>query len=69
MSTRDAVITGYIVILAAFLAYELVTLAHPKLPSLGDGIDTMVRSRAWRWALLIGWLWLGWHLFVRSTLH
>jgi hypothetical protein len=69
MSTRNVMIMGYIVIFAAFLAYELVTLVHPKLPGLGDGIDAVMRFRGWRWALLIGWLWLGWHFFVRSTLH
>lgn len=67
--TRDVVASGYGVILAAFVVYEVIALVRPGVPTLGDGAARLGRSRGRRWAVLVGWLWIGWHLFVRSTFH
>ena len=37
-----------------------------ELRALGDVLAFLMRPRVGRWFVLIGWLWLGWHLFVRS---
>jgi hypothetical protein len=30
-------------------------------------VSFAMRTRAGRWSLLLGWWWLGWHLFARSS--
>jgi hypothetical protein len=53
-------------LVSAFLALEAVAQVKPeRLPSIGDLLDVLVVSRAGRWLALTGWLWLGWHLFIR----
>ncbi len=41
-------------------------LSKGRFPSFGDVLAFLMRTRIGRWFVLIGWLWLGWHLFVRS---
>jgi hypothetical protein len=49
------------------LAAELVALfVTERFPTAGDVLGFLARSRVGRWFLLLGWLWLGWHLFVRG---
>jgi hypothetical protein len=47
-----------------FQALALVT--RPTLPSFGDLILAIQRSRLVRAFLLAGWAWWGWHVFVRG---
>jgi hypothetical protein len=51
---------------AAVIAVEVVALvADDRFPTLGDLLDLLLRPRLGRWVILLGWLWLGWHLLVR----
>ena len=64
MST--VLLTGF-----ALLAFALVGLevgartGRVQAASFGQLVDALARRRASRVAALSGWLWLGWHLFVR----
>ena len=60
-------LTGWVVLgLAAVTAEVVGMLSGGRFPTLGDVLSFLMRSRAGRWFVLIGWVWLGWHLFVRS---
>jgi Family of unknown function (DUF6186) len=64
---RTVTLTGWIVLGLAVGVAELVgVLSNSRFPTLGDVLAFLMRPRVGRWFVLIGWLWLGWHLFVRS---
>jgi hypothetical protein len=55
-------------VLGAMFALEGLSLAKPGsgLPSFSD-MFRAISSPLWgRWMLFAGWLWLGWHLFIRG---
>jgi Family of unknown function (DUF6186) len=60
-------IAGWIVLGLASITAEIAgLLSGGRFPTLGDVLSFLMRSRVGRWFVLIGWLWLGWHVFVRS---
>jgi hypothetical protein len=64
---RGVVLAGWVVLGLVTLVAEVVgLLSGGRFPTLGDVLSFLMRSRAGRWLVLIGWVWLGWHLFVRS---
>jgi hypothetical protein len=64
---KGVVFVGWIVLGLAMLVAEVVgLLSGGRFPTLGDVLSFLMRSRVGRWFVLIGWAWLGWHLFVRS---
>jgi hypothetical protein len=65
--TRAVTLAGYALLAAALAGLELAGLFWRRSPTLGDTVTALARRRAGRWVLLAGWLWLGWHLFVRSS--
>ncbi len=59
---------GWALILAALFAWEGMSLARPDWgwPSMSD-MFRAISTPVWgRWMLFAGWLWLGWHLFMRG---
>ena len=64
---KGVVLAGWIVLGLAMLTAEVIgLLSGGRFPTLGDVLSFLMRSRVGRWFVLIGWVWLGWHLFVRS---
>jgi hypothetical protein len=64
---KGVVPVGWIVLGLATLVAEVVgLLSGGRFPTLGDVLSFLMRSRVGRWFVLLGWVWLGWHLFVRS---
>ena len=63
--TRLVTLLGYAVLAGAALALEAVARRWGRTATFGGALS--VASRRWpaRLVLLAGWLWLGWHLFVR----
>jgi hypothetical protein len=60
-------LTGWVILgLAALVAEVVGLMSGGRFPTLGDVLSFLMRPRAGRWFVLIGWVWLGWHLFVRS---
>jgi Family of unknown function (DUF6186) len=62
---RAVTLAGWAVLAAAVLAVEAAAIVTGRLPTAGDVVGSVVRRRAGRWLVLVGWLWLGWHVFVR----
>ncbi len=63
--SRAATLAGYGVLAAAVVGYQLAGLIWRSTPTLGQALTDITHRRAARYVLLAGWLWLGWHVFVR----
>jgi hypothetical protein len=62
--SRSVTLIGYAVLALSAAGLE-VAARHRGSATFVDALTIVLRSRATRLALLAGWLWLGWHLFVR----
>jgi hypothetical protein len=64
--TRVITIIGFAGLIAALVALEIVGRRRTtRVPSLGEWLGYLMRARAGRALILLGWLWLGWHYFAR----
>jgi uncharacterized protein DUF6186 len=64
--TRAVTLWGYAVLAGAGVAYQVAGLVLGRTATLEQALDRLRRVRAGRFLLLSGWLWVGWHTFVRS---
>ena len=64
--SRTTTLVGYYLLAAAFVGCQVAGLLWGRIPTIGQVVARVTRGRAGRWLLLAGWLWVGWHLFVRS---
>ncbi len=64
--SRTTTLAGYAVLAAALVACQVVALVTRRIPTIGQVASAVARRPVGRWLLLAGWLWIGWHLFVRS---
>ena len=61
-------LTGYAVLTAGMLVMQVRARRRPPRPAtLGQVAAGVMGAPGARWVLLLGWAWLGWHLFVRTT--
>lgn len=67
MTTRVLTFVGWGLIAAALCAVQLAGMSGRRVASLGDVLRWLTRSRAGQLLALAGWLWVGWHVFVRSS--
>jgi Family of unknown function (DUF6186) len=66
MSTRGITIIGFVVIIGAMVILEILARRpSSRIPALGEWLGYVMRPRAGRALILLGWLWLGWHYFAR----
>ncbi|MGQ0803556.1 MAG: DUF6186 family protein [Actinomycetota bacterium] len=66
MSARSLTLLGWAVLAVGFVALEVRALVRrDRFATVGDALDVLLRTPAARVLLLLGWLWLGWHVFVR----
>ena len=66
MSSRGVTLLGWAVLAAAFVALEVRSLVgRDRFATVGDALDRLLRNGFARAILLLGWLWLGWHVFAR----
>ncbi|HEX3908579.1 MAG TPA: DUF6186 family protein [Mycobacteriales bacterium] len=66
MSTARLAELGYALLGLAALALSLWHLRRPdRIGSALDALRVLQRRRVGRWLVLLGWWWLGWHLFAR----
>lgn len=63
-STNLAIWAG---LAGALAIWQFVALARPDLPTVGSLVVFLKQRRVGRWSLLAGWMWLGWHLWVRGS--
>ena len=60
-----ATLWGYAVLALAVVAYQVAGLLLGRTATLGQALRRVTRVPAGRVLLLAGWLWAGWHTFVR----
>jgi len=66
MVTRVITIIGFAaLILALFVLEFLGRRKGSRIPTLGEWLGYVMRSKGGRVLILLGWLWLGWHYFSR----
>jgi hypothetical protein len=66
MVTRVITIAGFAVVIGALFVLEFLGRRQDsRIPTLGEWLGYVMRSRAGRLLILLGWLWLGWHYFSR----
>lgn len=65
--SRTVTLAGFAVLAAAMFAYELLGLTRRTSATLGQAVTWLLGTRYGRPLLLVAWLWLGWHLFVRGA--
>ena len=64
--TRAETFAGFVVLGIAIIATQVAALRRADVATIGAVVRALTRRRLVRWLLLAGWLWLGWHLFVRA---
>jgi hypothetical protein len=64
---RTANLLIWAAIWSALWGWQAVTVAVDRLPSFVLVVRALRATWLTRWALLAGWVWLGWHIFVRTT--
>ena len=66
MTTRVITIAGFCFVIIVLVALELIGRRRTtRVPTLGEWLGYLMRARAGRVLILLGWLWLGWHYFAR----
>jgi hypothetical protein len=65
--SRTVTLWGYAVLLVAAVAYQAAGLLRRRTVTFGRAVRRLKAMPAARPLLLAGWLWLGWHTFVRGT--
>ena len=66
MSMRAITIAGFAVAIAALVVLEILgRRKDSRIPALGEWLGYLMRPKAGRALILVGWLWLGWHYFAR----
>jgi len=60
----DATRAGYAAIAVGLILLEAVGRLRGR-GTAGQLLEWLMRGRAWRLLLILGWAWLGWHLFAR----
>ena len=63
--TRLVTLVGYGVLALCAVGLEAAARRSRRRATFGQALDAVLRRWPVRLALLAGWLWLGWHLFVR----
>jgi hypothetical protein len=66
MITRVITIIGFVCVIGALVTLEIVARRDTnRIPTVGQWLGYLMRARAGRLLVLLGWLWLGWHYFAR----
>lgn len=63
--TRTVTLIGYAVIALSGIGLEAAARRSDRVATLPAALGVTLRRWPLRLALQAGWLWLGWHLFVR----
>jgi hypothetical protein len=65
--SRTVTLWGYVVLAAAAVAYQTAGLVLRRTATFGQALKRLTRIPAARPLVLAGWLWFGWHTFVRGS--
>ena len=65
MTSRVVTLAGFAVLVLCAAGLEVLARWSGRLCTLGEALGVALRNRGVSVLLRAGWLWLGWHLFVR----
>jgi hypothetical protein len=66
VTSRELTLVLWAVIGAGLLACLVLSAVAPRrLPTAATAIGALVSSPVGRVVIVVGWMWLGWHLFAR----
>jgi len=66
MITRVITAIGFVCVIGALVSLEIIARRETnRIPTVGEWLGYLMRARAGRLLVLLGWLWLGWHYFAR----
>lgn len=66
--SRTVTLGGYALLALVAVAYQAAGLRLRRTATAGQTLTRLIRLPTARPLLLAGWLWLGWHTFVRGSL-
>jgi hypothetical protein len=67
-ASHTVTVIGWIVLASTLVVLSLVAwVARGRVPSAIAVVRSASRSIVVRSVLLLGWAWVGWHLFVRTS--
>ena len=64
---RDVGLAAWALLALAVVALTIVAGRSETMPTFGELVRSLTRHIVVRTVLLAGWVWLGWHVLVRST--
>ena len=67
MTSRTATFVGYGTILALVIVWAAFAARRANWMTLPGAVSAITRRRAVRVIVVVGWVWLGWHLFARGS--
>ncbi|MQA98086.1 MAG: hypothetical protein GEV11_27045 [Streptosporangiales bacterium] len=67
MTTYTITVLGFAALAIGVVVLELLARLRPEVgvPSAGECLGYLMRTRAGRVLVLLGWWWTGWHFFAR----
>jgi hypothetical protein len=65
VTSRVVTLAGFGLLATVAVVLEVWARRSRHLCTFGEALTALLQNRAARLFLLAGWLWLGWHLFVR----
>jgi uncharacterized protein DUF6186 len=64
--TRAITIVGFVILVTAMIVLEILARRPgSRIPTVGQWLGYLMRMKAGRVLVLLGWWWLGWHYFAR----
>ena len=63
--TPELTVAGYVVIAVAAVCLEVAARRSSRVAPFAEALGAALRWWPLRALLWAGWLWLGWHVFVR----
>ena len=67
--TRLITLVGYGLVALCAVGLELAARRFARLATFAETLAFALRLWPFRLVVLTGWLWLGWHIFVRVDWH
>lgn len=67
MTGQAVILGGYVVLLLVALALSLPARGSRHFASPTAFVATIMSRPAGRWLVLLLWMWVGWHFFVRGS--
>jgi len=66
MNSHDVTVTGFLVIATGLAGAEIAARTKAaRIPTLGQVMTRVMRTRTGRVGILVAWAWIGLHFFAR----